>query len=193
MASTPVHILVFVVEGTGVRHAVGQNHSLGTTDLQDAPLDGGVCEVVPSLSIAPSVVLFAIRRTGDSSRSVQPVVAFAANLRVVVRPLRLLQLAVERGICNHVAISQRVIIDSIKTAIDHLVGRIRSIQDTLPPRHLLRWLFVIRRRLVLMLISYAADWNYKYTIGTLICVLTYSRKYHHKRRLGHTCGVDGIG
>ena len=143
-AVTPAGIFVAVVERAGVRHAVSQQYGFVARLLQDAPLDGGVCEVVPSLSIRPSVVLLTIRRTGNSPRSIQPVIALAAKLRIVVRPLGLFQLAVQRGICYYVAIYQRIIIHSIETAVDHLVGRIRSKQDTLPSRHLLWWLFVIR-------------------------------------------------
>ena len=112
--------------------------------LQDAPLDGSVCEVVPLFCIRPSVVLFAIRRTGNSPRSVQPVVALTANLRVIVRPLRLFQLAIQRSIGYHVAFYQRIIINSIETAADHLVGRILAKQNTLPSCNLLRRLFIIR-------------------------------------------------
>ena len=79
----------------------------GTADFQDAPFDGGVCKVVPSVGIRPSVVLFAIRGTGDGSRSVQHVIALAADLRVVARPLSLFQLAVDTRVMCYRSFKKR--------------------------------------------------------------------------------------
>jgi hypothetical protein len=107
------------VEGAGVGHAVGQQHGLGTADFQDAPLDGSIGEVVPGFGVGPSVVLFAIRGTGNGPCPVQPVVALAVNLRVVVRPLCLLQLAIQHSIGYHVAFNQSIIIYSIVLLSTH--------------------------------------------------------------------------
>ncbi len=104
----------------------------------------GCCSEGCEIGVGPSVVLFAIRRACNGPRTVQPVIALATNLCVVVRPLCLLQLIVKRGICYHVTIGERVIVHSIETAVDHFVGRIRAKQDALPACNLLRWLFVIR-------------------------------------------------
>ena len=42
------------------------------------------------------------------------------------------------------------------------------------------------------LIPYTSYWNHKHAIGALVCVLPNSCEYHHKRRLGHASGIDGL-
>ena len=120
------------MEGTSIGHTVSQQHSLGPADFQDAPHDRRIDKVMPSLSVSPSVVLFAIRGTGNGLRPFQAVVELATNLCVIVRPLGMLQLAVERGIHHHVAFLQRIVVHCIEAIADHLVGGIAAKQDTRP-------------------------------------------------------------
>ena len=122
VAPAPVHSFFLVVERTGVWHTVGQKHRLGATDFQNAPFDGNIGKIVPGIKVGPSIMLLSVRGTGDSVRTVQPVVALTVDFRVVVRPLGFLQLAVESCIYYHVTFSQRIIVDSIKATTDYLVG-----------------------------------------------------------------------
>ena len=83
-------------------------------------------------------MLRAVVGMAHGTSGIQSVIAPSVDLRIVVGPLGMLQLAVEGSINNHVAIHQGIVVHSIKTATHHFVGGVRAKQDTLPVRDILR-------------------------------------------------------